>query len=98
MAETKEKVKDLAETDMVDVTAEEAAAMGMIYRVVDDERLQDEARSMTAQLAAMPAAALASMTDWGMSFGPVKAPQAKMPGREVATGSKLVVRAKPSSI
>jgi heterodisulfide reductase subunit A len=40
---------------------------------------------------AAAAAALASMTDWGMSFGPVKAPQAKMPGREVATGVKLPV-------
>ncbi len=44
--------------------------------------LRPAAKSRPARLAA----ALASATDPGMSFGPWNTPQAKTPGREVATG------------
>ena len=43
--------------------------------------------SARARVAAA-AAALPSITDWGMSLGPLKAPQEKMPSRKVVVGSK----------
>lgn len=43
------------------VTAEQAEAWGMIWRAVDDQALMPEAEKLVAQLAAGPAAALASM-------------------------------------
>lgn len=43
------------------VTADEAVAMGMIYKAVDDDQLMAHAQTMAAQLASQPAAALASI-------------------------------------
>ena len=40
------------------------------------------------------AAALPSITDWGMSLGPLKAPQDKMPSRKVVVGSKQLASTK----
>ena len=45
---------------------------------------------------AAAAAPLASTTDWGMSWGPRKAPQANIPGLEVASGWKDPERQKRS--
>ncbi|MEN9316199.1 MAG: hypothetical protein RIS35_2592 [Pseudomonadota bacterium] len=41
------------------VSADEAAAMGMIWRAVDDATLSNEVRALAARLATMPARALA---------------------------------------
>jgi 2-(1,2-epoxy-1,2-dihydrophenyl)acetyl-CoA isomerase len=43
------------------VGADDAVAMGMIYRAVDDDRLLQEAQAMAAHLATQPAAALAAI-------------------------------------
>jgi 2-(1,2-epoxy-1,2-dihydrophenyl)acetyl-CoA isomerase len=43
------------------VTAEQAEQMGMIWRAVDDDKLMDEAKALTARLAAMPTRALAAI-------------------------------------
>ncbi len=43
------------------VTAEEAVAMGMIWRAVDDDKLHSEAHALTARLAVMPTRALAEI-------------------------------------
>jgi 2-(1,2-epoxy-1,2-dihydrophenyl)acetyl-CoA isomerase len=43
------------------VTAEAALAMGMIWQVVDDDKLQAEAEALTARVAAMPTKALVAI-------------------------------------
>lgn len=43
------------------ITAEQAEAMGMIWRAVDDAKLMDEAKAVTARLAAMPTRALSAI-------------------------------------
>ena len=43
------------------VMAEQAAAWGLIWRVVDDEQLLDEAKSLAGHLAKQPTAAIAKM-------------------------------------
>jgi 2-(1,2-epoxy-1,2-dihydrophenyl)acetyl-CoA isomerase len=45
------------------VSADEALAMGMIYRVVDDAELAVEARKLCVQLAAQPTRALAAIKE-----------------------------------
>ena len=45
-------------------------------------------RASARRREAAAAAALASITVWGMSLGPLKKPQEKTPGREVVTGAK----------
>jgi hypothetical protein len=51
-------------------------------------------RADAKTLAAAAAAALPSITESGMSLGPVKAPHAKIPGWEVATGVQQLVSTK----
>src|SRR4030042_1636922 len=48
--------------------------------------LARESRAADGSSLAAEAAAEASITDWGMSLGPWKAPQTKTPGRLVDTG------------
>lgn len=43
------------------LTADQAAAWGLIWKVVDDARLTDEAETLTAHLASQPTVALAEM-------------------------------------
>jgi 2-(1,2-epoxy-1,2-dihydrophenyl)acetyl-CoA isomerase len=43
------------------VTADQAEAMGMIWKAVDDDKLMDDARALTARLAAMPTRALVAI-------------------------------------
>jgi 2-(1,2-epoxy-1,2-dihydrophenyl)acetyl-CoA isomerase len=43
------------------VTADQAVAMGMIWRAVDDDKLSSEAHALMARLAVMPTRALAEI-------------------------------------
>jgi 2-(1,2-epoxy-1,2-dihydrophenyl)acetyl-CoA isomerase len=43
------------------ITAEQAEAMGMIWKAIDDDKLMAEAKALTARLAAMPTRALAAI-------------------------------------
>src|SRR5208283_4636092 len=55
-------------------------------------------RTSESLLAAVVAAAEACTTERGISIGPTNAPQAKIPGRDVETGEKQEVAAKPSGV
>ena len=60
--------------------------------------LARENRAAESNSLAAEAAAEASITDWGMSLGPWKAPQTKTPGRLVDTGVKEEVSANLSGV
>src|SRR5208337_13200 len=55
-------------------------------------------RTSESGMAAAVAAAEASMTERAISIGPTNAPHAKIPGRDVETGEKQEVAAKPSGV